>query len=309
MEKAPCWTDDEDYLVLYYRSLKKSNKFIVSKIYKYFRIKRTVAALSFRLSNALKDKKLSDYDDNKINLLKKNYKPLSENKITYKNENSFIKDLTRRKLIYEILDNVDNDLKVLSLPADNFKFEEELKNKFNRLNPESNSNFLCVEKLEEVYNNGISKAMNNNFQYIKGELKNVLPKINSTFNVIWLDFCSPYCKDIIDCLRIIESNNLLDDNGILAITLMFGRENDIDELQSYLSPHVINNPENLRFNAFPNYIGNQIFNNELNAFWINKYYNNSVDRKTAPMSLYLFKKTRISPKQIEIIESTSKVIV
>lgn len=254
---------------------------------------RPVSSLHQIYSNKLRNKTSKDFEQYKPNATTPivTKQAVLKPEITYKNAYSELKQHTRELLVNHVLDEPANDMKILSLPADNFLFEKQLRNQFNKRNPTGTIDFLCAERNEVVYAKGIGEAMSNNFNYVKADMKDLLPQLTSSFNAIWLDFCCMYNEAVVQCLQTISSNSLLGDNGTLALTLMYGREPNINQLIPFLKNGERIDTDSLRYKAFPRYVSEIIFHGKLKLQRILKYHDLGEGNLSAPMSIYIFQKT------------------
>jgi pectate lyase len=142
----------------------------------------------------------------------------------FNKQNSFIKDIARKYVLAEFskfLNKVQGTKKVFSLPADNFIFEKSL------IDIYKNIKITGIERNKSVYKNGL-KVINNlglEISYLNQEDRDYFSGTNERFNVIWLDYCGPLTTNLLTSLIPIVQGNHFYNEGILAITLLKGREN------------------------------------------------------------------------------------
>jgi len=302
------WSNTEKYILLKGIEDGKSRKNISKALEQATGILRSKDAISYHYTKVLKDKSSKEFE---AYIAPTSEVPVAieldaQAVIPFKNENSELKQHTRELLVNQILDETLTDMRVLSLPADNFIFEKELQARFIKFNPEKSIDFLCVEHNEEVYSHGLGEAMVNNFNYIKTKMEDILPKLSNPFNAIWLDFCCMYNDSVIKSLQTISSNNLLADGGVLGLTLMYGREPNINQLIAFLKPGELQTNDTLRFKALPRYICEIIFHGKVKLSKILKYHDQGENVGSAPMLLYIFQKTEVAVKKAGIIELNYK---
>jgi len=291
-EKLVLYTDTENYLILKYREAGTPWAKVITKLSKATGNKRTSGAVQQHFYTTLKGKTSKDFENHssesptspKIDVLVQ-VKP-------FRNTDSQLKQDTRAVLGGYIVRRMTGDSSVLSLPADNFVFEKYLMQEFKRYHPENRLNFLCYERVDEVYARGLPEATDLKIQYCKADIVDMIPRLKSPFNGIWLDFCCMYNSSVVRCLQAIASNQLLADNGIMGLTMMYGREPNIDQLIPFLKDGEARSTENLRFRAIPRYITDIVFHGDLQLHRILKYHDLGENNQAAPMLLYIFEKTK-----------------
>jgi hypothetical protein len=297
------YSNTEKYLILKQKEEGKTWPNIARSISKATGIERSASAIQFHYAHKLRGKTSEEFEDHKPGELEN----LVKNKLMiqspdYKNGNSELKQHTRELLVNKILDDSRDEMKVLSLPADNFIFEKHLQSRFKRMHPEGTIKFLCAERDEEVYNRGIAEAMDNEFHYIKADMEAILPKMSSPFQAIWLDFCCMYNGYVVKSLQTISSKNLLDDGAVLGLTLMYGREPNIYELIPFLEANEKQDTDTLRYKAFPRYVCNAIFGGKLQLHSVLRYHDLGENNQASPMLLYIFKKSEVPAEKKGVIE-------
>ncbi|HUV84232.1 MAG TPA: hypothetical protein VMV86_00900 [Methanosarcinales archaeon] len=288
------YTDLENKIILKGREDNKSFKTIAKELKLKLNVDREPHSLMVHAYKKLKGKQSTNFKEISTSNLMQPIKETStviKPEVTYKNAYSELKQHTREILVNHIFDNPVEDMRVLSLPADNFLFEKQLKSQFKKRNLSGSLDFLCVEHNEVIYNRGLGEAMTNNFHYVKAEMKDVLPKLTKPFTTIWLDFCCMYNAAVVQCLQTISSNNLLEDNGLLGLTLMYGREPDINSLVPFLKQGERQDMDTLRFKAFPRYVGEVMFHGKVKLQRILKYHDMGESNLAAPMLIYIFQKS------------------
>lgn len=148
----------------------------------------------------------------------------------FNKQNSFIKDIARKYVLAEcckLFNKTKGLKKVLSLPADNFIFEKAL------LDIYKNVNIIGIERNTDVYKKGIKliKKQNIKIDYNNIEDTDYFLNFKSKFDVIWLDYCGPLTTNILTKLIPIVQGQHLTDDGILAITLLKGREFEMNKIE------------------------------------------------------------------------------
>lgn len=293
----PRYSDTEKYIILKRREQDVPYAEIRKELTKINGgILRPLGSLHAIMSLTLKGKSSSDFENAKPNqemVIKTSNetKQVVKPAITYKNAYSELKQHTRELLVNHVLDNITDEMKILSLPADNFIFEKQLRDQFSKRNPNGHIDFLCAERNEAVYAKGIGEAMRNNFNYVKADMKDLLPQLSNPFNAIWLDFCCMYNEAVVQCLQTVASNSLLGEHGTLALTLMYGREPNINQLMPFLKNGERVDTDSLRYKAFPRYVSEIIFHGKVKLQRILKYHDLGEGNLAAPMSIYIFHKS------------------
>ena len=119
---------------------------------------------------------------------------------------------------------------------------------------------------------------------------------------MWLDFCCMYSGTVINCLQTISSKKLLADDGILGITLMYGREPNINNLIPFLEENEKRDTDSLRYRAFPRYVSEIIFQGKVKLHTVLKYHDKGERNSATPMLIYIFQKSNIDYNKKGIIE-------
>ncbi|MCB1713257.1 MAG: hypothetical protein KDH96_12540, partial [Candidatus Riesia sp.] len=139
--------------------------------------------------------------------------------LPFNNETSVEKEITRKVIAQHFSENGVVFPRILTLPADNFIFE----NKLLSVKPETE--LICVERNRNTYSKGLNTAVSMNIRYYNSECLDILKSSELGYHNMWLDFCGPYSKSVDEIIRAVATRNLLVTNGYLAITLLGAREN------------------------------------------------------------------------------------
>lgn len=202
----------------------------------------------------------------------------------YHNSESIIKDQMRDFIIDTYMVHFGNRSKtnILSLPADNFIFEERLKRK-------ANINLTCIEKNKDTYKRGKRTMIKLQLKanYINCDDRSFISTTKDKFSLIWLDYCSPIRKDILANLVPIVQGNLSEYNkkgkSLLAITLVKGREHDIKEIRKEFG---FKNNEELRLIGVVQILDSYAKHNG-KSIQIERIYQYKNGRNDATMLLYI----------------------
>lgn len=148
----------------------------------------------------------------------------------FNKQGSFIKDIARKYVLAEcckLFNRTTGTKKVLSLPADNFIFEKSL------LSLYKNIKITGIERNLSVYKKGqkLIKKEKLNVDYKNTEDTDYFLDFKDKFDVIWLDYCGPLTTNTLTKLIPIVQGQHLNDEGILAITLLKGRETGMSKLE------------------------------------------------------------------------------
>lgn len=185
-----------------------------------------------------------------------------------------------REFVLSHVPKTKKTLKVCSLSADNFKFEE--------LVFETNSN-VEIDSFEydfDAYKNGIKqyKMLKKTYGSINFKHDNIFNVDLSAYDFVFLDLCGTINLETIN--NIIFS--LQNFKGIVFITLMTNRERKLGDYYKLFTHYKSKDLEDFRKNGFPRYIellcGLKQFTERYD------YANKSVNNRSSRMSVYGFKK-------------------
>lgn len=138
----------------------------------------------------------------------------------YNNAHSRFKK-TARNIIHRAVDKYlgrRNELKILSLPADNFYFEEILREKY------PYSIIDTVEYKEEIYKKGLAKAKRLNILHMNADVFRYLSVSDVKYDFIWLDLCGNIGNKLINNLIPVVQGNNTKDSALIALTVSARRE-------------------------------------------------------------------------------------
>jgi len=197
-------------------------------------------------------------------------KPINNVILPFTNEESNVKDITRKIVMSYFNQNINGNSRILSLPADNFIFELDML----KINP--GLKMVCVEKNQHTYSKGLVQAVNHNISYIKADCLDMLKISTNSYTNMWLDFCGVYSQYVKDTISSIASRNLLEQEGYLAITLLGAR----DDLSAFSGEN-----DKIRNVDIPNDICGLVPDLKL----VNIYH--YLSKGGSPMRVYMFKKS------------------
>lgn len=181
------------------------------------------------------------------------------------------KHRTREILLQEVKDLNNPSPSVLSLPADNFFFEQMLYQEFPA------ADIHCVEYNTKLYLKSLSKAPDYVY-YRRTDVFDYASLHSQTFDVLWIDLCSNLTYNILNRVYMLVQNHLKP-NSLFALTVQASRDEMISDLQIVYPQY---DKKQIRFQVIPQMIA--AFNKQL-VYKKALYYSNG----GAPMLVYIFK--------------------
>jgi hypothetical protein len=217
----------------------------------------------------------------------------------YKKSESVLKAQVRTMVIDSFTGSVKDNSNVFMLPSDNFKCVEKL------VSVKSNLHIHAVERDIKVWTKGLALAAEHGVKFHNCSDLDYLSVIEQKFDAMWLDYCCTWSKDVQKSLELIASRDLLNPGATVAITLMWGRELDIDSLYAKTSKTGKDKSFVARAYGLPAFI-KEITG--LNLESITKYSDNMHRAKCAPMYTLVFKNSEVKTSLFNELKSSSHVL-
>ena len=203
---------------------------------------------------------------------------------TYRNGSSIIKSNVRYLLADELLSS-RKIIRILSLPADNFLFEQTLE----KLYPKKKFVFTCLEYNSEVWERG-NKFLHTNplrskVDYINTSTTEFLETVDrrKKFDLIWLDYCSKFHKGILTDIQL--CSKITHGSTVVATTLMGRREHPASmKPLEYLLGNKRKTLTNIRERAIPIKFGQLL---GIQCIKIIHYQDTMQVKHASPMYLYI----------------------
>jgi hypothetical protein len=184
---------------------------------------------------------------------------------------SMTKHQTREILLQEVKElNIPSPV-VLSLPADNFFFEEMLHQEL------PGADIHCVEYNTKLYLQTLSKAPDYVY-YKRSDVFDYASLHTQAFDVMWIDLCSNLTHGILNRVYMLVQNHLKP-NSLFALTVQAARDSIVSDFE-LLYPQY--DKKHIRFQFIPKMITG--FNKQL-VYSKALYYSNG----GCPMIVYIFK--------------------
>lgn len=181
------------------------------------------------------------------------------------------KHQTREILLEELKHLNISNLSVLSLPADNFFFEEMVHQEF------PDADIHCVEYNSKFYLQTLYKAPDYVY-YTRSDVFDYASVHSQAFDMMWIDLCSYLTHGILNRVYMLVQNHLKP-GSLFALTIQASRDDIINDLQIIYPGYT---KKQLRFQVIPQMITG--FNATL-SYKKALYYSNG----GAPMLVYIFK--------------------
>lgn len=146
---------------------------------------------------------------------------------SYSNGNSIKKEKARNQLLDLVKPTISEavkkwgkrTVKCLSLPADNFSFEEKLRKQ------SSMYQIYTVENDSEVYKAGLKKAKELQIKHNHDDIFDFMAKSHLKYDVIWLDLCGYLNPKLLNQLIPVVQGKYTPRKALLGLTTMQAREN------------------------------------------------------------------------------------
>ncbi len=197
----------------------------------------------------------------------------------YVNQNSKSKQLARDKVLAR-LNNYENPT-VISLPADNFIFEQSVRQTYPK------SKIVTLEQNKLVFNSGKQLAKNLNINHLNGEIFDYL-KNNNKYDVIWLDLCGYLSGNMINNLIPIVQGRNTKKETILALTVMATRE----KLAKHSSIYGFSNLKQFRKKGLTSLLQSFASMNDCTIEQLDFFSYKGDKKHAAKMNLYIYKLTK-----------------
>lgn len=177
-----------------------------------------------------------------------------------------------------LLGQFENNIWCLTLPHNNFIFEQMLLNDF-KLG--TKINLTCLEKDKNTYHEGLNVKPKNRVEYLNEDVFHYLNVTNRKYNFIWLDLCACLSKLLVIELQNVVDSAALGDDCLLCITVQKARERS--GLKGYYKTLC-----SYRNEGFPKSLGQSAANVNRSCELLEVYNYKSYNKVSAPMSIYVF---------------------